>query len=62
MLAMVETQHTETKLGFRVWGVFDGEVFDRIWPTATAWSAWRRLNERRYQIEVRGMASVEVAA
>ncbi|MBB3976137.1 hypothetical protein GGQ64_001324 [Rhizobium azooxidifex] len=62
MLAMVEHTKTDVKHGFRVWGVFDGEVFDRTWPTAAAWSAWRRLNERRYQIEVRGMASVEVAA
>jgi len=59
MLAMVETKETETKLGFRVWGVFDGEIFDRTWPTANAWSAWRRCNERRYSIEIRGMASVE---
>lgn len=57
MLTEVETIKADAKLGFRVWGVFDGEVFDRTWPTAAAWSAWRRLNERRYQIEVRGMAS-----
>jgi hypothetical protein len=54
---MLENVTTETKPKFRVWGVFDGEVFDRTFPTATAWSAWRRINERRYQIEVFGMAS-----
>jgi len=47
---------------FRVWGVFAGEAFDKVFPTAAAWQAWKRLNERRYEIEVRGMASVEVAA
>ena len=57
MLVMVETQTAEEKRGFRVWGTFDGKVFDRVWPSAAAWSAWRRLNERRYQIEVRGMVS-----
>lgn len=54
---MLVNETTETKPKFRVWGVFDGEVFDRTFPTATAWSAWRRINERRYQIEVLGMAS-----
>jgi hypothetical protein len=57
MLAVVETKQTEAVRGFRVWGVYDGEVFDRVWPTAAAWSAWRRLSERRYQIEVYGMVS-----
>ena len=60
MLTEVETIKADTKRNFRVWGVFDGEVFDRTWPSAAAWSAWRRCNERRYPIEVRGMAS-EVA-
>ncbi len=47
---------------FRVWGVFGGEQFDKVFPSVTCWNAWKRLNERRYEIEVLGMASVEVAA
>lgn len=43
---------------FRVWGIFDGEQFDRTFPSVECWRAWRRFNERRYEIEVRGMASV----
>ncbi len=43
---------------FRVWGIFDGEAFDKTFPSAECWRVWRRLNERRYEIEVRGMASV----
>lgn len=47
---------------FRVWGVFGNEQFDKTFPSVACWKAWRRLNERRYEIEVIGMASVEVEA
>lgn len=42
---------------FRVWGKFEGEAFDKTFPNACAWRAWRALNERRYEIEVLGMQS-----
>lgn len=47
---------------FRVWGMVDGEAFDRVFPSVTCWQAWKRLVQRRYEVDVQGMASVEVAA
>lgn len=43
---------------FRVWGLFNGDAFDREFPSVRCWQAWKRLNERRYEIQVQGMASV----
>lgn len=51
-------QVNEHNTAFRVWGMFDGERFDRNFPSVTAWRAWRRCNEVRYEIEVYGMKSV----
>jgi|GEM_PF-3580885 len=47
----------QSKVGFHVWGIFGNELFDRVFPSAAAWKAWRRINERRYEIEVFGMKS-----
>lgn len=47
----------QAQVGFRVWGIFGGEQFDTVFPSAAAWRAWRRLNERRYEVEVLGMKS-----
>lgn len=51
-------QTNEHNTPFRVWGMFAGERFDREFPSIAAWRAWRRINERRYEIEVYGMKSV----
>lgn len=48
---------TEAKQAFRVWGTMAAEAFDRTFPSVECWRAWRRLNERRYPIEVFGMKS-----
>ncbi|MBB3445482.1 hypothetical protein FHT93_005361 [Rhizobium sp. BK379] len=45
------------KQAFRVWGTMAAEVFDKLFPSVECWRAWRRLNERRYPIEVFGMKS-----
>jgi len=47
----------QSQVGFHVWGMFGNELFDRVFPSAAAWKAWRRINERRYEIEVFGMKS-----
>ncbi len=44
------------KTKFRVWGNADGERFDRTFPSARAWRAWRNL--QRVEIDVLGMQSV----
>ncbi|GAA5657099.1 hypothetical protein Brsp06_03473 [Brucella sp. NBRC 13694] len=50
----------QSQVGFKVWGKIAGDVFEKVFPTVTAWQAWRRLNERRYEIEVHGMKSEAV--
>ena len=47
----------QLQVGFKVWGKIAGDMFERVFPTVAAWKAWRRLNERRYEIEVFGMQS-----
>ncbi|GAA5666963.1 hypothetical protein Brsp07_05486 [Brucella sp. NBRC 14130] len=47
----------QAQVGFKVWGKIAGDAFEKVFPTVAAWKAWRRLNERRYEIEVFGMKS-----
>jgi len=47
----------QSTVGFRVWGMKADEAFNQVFPSVSAWKAWRRLNERRYEVEVHGMKS-----
>lgn len=47
----------ENVRGFRVWGTMDGERFDRTFPSAIAWRAWRNL--QHCEVEVLGMQSAK---
>jgi len=49
-------------MGFRVWGKIDGAKFDQTFSSVAEWRSERKLIERLSQVQVLGMASVEVTA
>lgn len=48
----------ELVMQFRVWGFVDGKQFDQVFNSVAEWRAERRVIERCYAVEVRGMASI----